>query len=112
AEPAAERVIRSGATGQEVTFLAQLVNIIAEAERGDFEGSLRDLRAYAAARAPGAAPAPQLPTRTLLTIGEAYFRRLVKARKFDVAREVCDLVAERAADAAVRDHFAGYRRRL
>src|SRR4051794_7603147 len=39
AEPAAERVIGSGAAGQEAGFLAQLVNIIAEAERGDYEGS-------------------------------------------------------------------------
>lgn len=112
AEPAAERVIRSGTTGQEVAFLAQLVKIIAEAERGDYAGSLRDLRAYATARTPGVAPAPPLPARTLLTIGEAYFRRLVRGRKFDFAREVCDLVVERAADPAVRDHFAAYRKRL
>lgn len=112
AEPAAERVIRSGSMGQEVAFLAQLVNIIAEAERGDYDGSLRDLKAYVAARAPGAAPAAQIPTRTLLTIGEAYFRRLVRGGRFDLAREVCDIVTERTENPAVREHFAGYRRRL
>ena len=45
AEPAAERVIRSGTSNPEVDFLAQLVNIVAEAERGDYDGSMRDLRA-------------------------------------------------------------------
>lgn len=112
AKPAAERVIRAGMTSPEVAFLAQLVNIIAETERGDYDGALRDLRAYAAARAPGAAVAPQIPVRTLMTIGEAFFRRLVQGRRFDLARQVCDLVIERAEDPAVRDHFAGYRRRL
>ena len=61
---------------------------------------------------PRAAPASQIPARTLLTIGEAYFRRLVRGRRFDLAREVCDLVVREADNPAVRDHFAGYRRRL
>lgn len=108
AEPAAERVIRAGASNQEVGILAHLVNIIAEAERGDYDGSMRDLRAYATARAPGAL----VQTQTLLTIGEAYFRRLVRGGKFDLAGEVCDLVAKGTDNPAVREHFAGYRRRL
>lgn len=108
AEPAADLVIRTGASGQEVALLAQLVKIIAEAERGDYEGSLRDLKAYADAR-PAGAP---IPPRTLLMLGEAYFRRLVRGQKFDLAREVCDLVARKAESPAIRDHFSGYRRRL
>ena len=93
-------------------FLAQLVNIIAEAERGDYDGSMRDLKAYLGATALRAAPASQIPARTLLTIGEAYFRRLVQGRRFDLAREVCDVITKEAVNPAVRDHFAGYRRRL
>jgi thiol-disulfide isomerase/thioredoxin len=113
AEPAAERVISSGTTSQEVEFLAQLVNIIAEAERGDYDGSMRDLKAYLGAATLRAAPAPQIQARTVLTIGEAYFRRLVQGRRFDLARDVCDLIISREpVNQAVRDHFAGYRRRL
>lgn len=112
AEPAAEQVIRTGGTSREVEFLAQLVNLIGEAERGDYDGSMRNLKAYLAAPATGPTPAPQIQTRTLLTIGEAYFRRLVQGRKFDLAREVCELVASKAENAAVREHFAGYQRRL
>lgn len=109
AEPAAERVIRSGTTSQESAILAQLVNIIAEAERGDYDASFRDLKAYAGTRGPGS---PSIPARTLLTIGEAYFRRLVQGRKFDLARDVCDLIVEKAEEPAIREHFATYRRRL
>ena len=113
AEPAAERVISSGTTNQDVDFLAQLVNIIAEAERGDYDGSMRDLKAYLGAATLRAAPASQIQARTVLTIGEAYFRRLVQGRRFDLAREVCDLIiAREPVNPAVRDHFAGYRRRL
>ncbi len=49
AEPAAEQVIQASGMNREVEFLAHLVNIIAEAERGDFDGSMRDLKAYLAA---------------------------------------------------------------
>ena|GEM_PF-559350 len=112
AEPAAEQVIRTGGTSREVEFLAQLVNLIGEAERGDYDGSMRDLKAYLAAPAAGPAPAPHIQTRTLLTIGEAYFRRLVQGRRFDLAREVCELIARKAENPAVRDHFAGYQKRL
>jgi thiol-disulfide isomerase/thioredoxin len=113
AEPAAEALLRSGAAGPEALFLARLVRIIAEAERGDHEGSMRDLRTYVAAPdEPGPAPAEGKKARAVLTIGEAYFRRLVHGGRFDLAREVCDLVAARVADPAVRDHFAAYRRRL
>jgi thiol-disulfide isomerase/thioredoxin len=111
AEPAAERVIRAGTMTREVEFLAQLVRILAKADRGDFDGSMRDLRA-SLATAPPAGVKPQAQTRTNLAIGEAYFRRLVKAGRFDLAREVCDRVIDRAGDPAVRDHFSDYRRRL
>jgi thiol-disulfide isomerase/thioredoxin len=112
AEPAAERVIRTGATTREVAFLAQLVNIIAEADRGDYDGSMRDLKAYLAATPARPAAAAPAQTRTVLAIGEAYYRRLVRGRRFDLAREVCDVVGDRAADPAIREHFSGYRKRL
>ena len=39
--------------------------------------------------------------------------RLVQGRRFDLAREVCDvIIAREPVNHAVRDHFAGYRRRL
>jgi thiol-disulfide isomerase/thioredoxin len=113
AETVAERVIRAGTMNPEVEFLAQLVNIIAEAERGDYDQSMRDLKTYVAGR--GASPAPpaqNLSSRTVLAIGEAYFRRLVQGRRFDLAREVCDLIIAKSDDPAIRDHFAAYWRRL
>ena len=58
AEPAADRVIRAGSTTREVEFLAQLVKIIAEADRGDYDGSMRDLKAYLTAACP---PRPSRP---------------------------------------------------
>jgi thiol-disulfide isomerase/thioredoxin len=111
AEPAAERVIRAGTSTREVEFLAHLVRILAKADRGDYDGSMRDLRAYLAADPPVGVK-PQAQTRTNLAVGEAYFRRLVTAGRFDLAREVCDRVIDRAGDPAVRDHFSDYRRRL
>lgn len=110
AEPAADLVIRSGKMTPEAEFLARLVKVLAEADRGDYAGSTRDLKAYL--ETPDARPTPGTRTRTALAIGEAYFRRLVRAGRFDLAREACEVVGEHAGDPAVRDHFAGYRRRL
>jgi thiol-disulfide isomerase/thioredoxin len=47
-----------------------------------------------------------------VTIGEAYFRRLIRGRRFDLARELCELLTTQAKVPAVREHFAGYRQRL
>lgn len=114
AESAATRVLDAAGKkppGGEVEVLARLVRIIAAADRGDFEASMRDLRTALAA-VPGQ-PSARLQSRTTLALSEAYFRRLLRARQFAKAREVCDLViAATSADPALRDHFTDYRRRL
>lgn len=112
AEPAADRLIRAGATTREAGFLARLVKIVAEADRGDYGGSTRDLKAFLDAMPAGPPSTPEARTHTALAVGEAYLRRLVRAGRFDLARDACDLVGERVKDPAVREHFAGYRRRL
>lgn len=114
AEPAADLAIRGGADSREAVFLAQLVKVVAEADRGDYDGSMRDLKAYLTAPVPRGETetSPQGQSRTTLALSEAYFRRLVRGRRFDLAREVCDLAVKHAADPALREHFEGYRRRL
>lgn len=111
AEPASDRVLATHATVEtELTAMARLVKIIAEADRGELEGSMRDLRAALATRT--GRDAPHVEARTSLATAEAYFRRLLRSGRFDLAREVCDLAIQTTGNAAVRDHFIAYRHRL
>lgn len=111
AEPAADRVLGARATVEtELTVLAKLVKIIAEADRGDLDGSMRDARAALTAGQTRHAPAVQ--TRTRLAIAEAYFRRLLRGGRFEAAAKLCDMAVAATDDPAVREHFTAYRRRL
>jgi peroxiredoxin len=55
---------------------------------------------------------PVLDRGTALALGEAYFQRLIHAGRYDIARKVCQLAAEHAADPAVKAHFATRLERL
>lgn len=107
AEPRAERVAGSPAARVDprLVTLATLVNIVAEADRGDFEQSRKTLEALLS---DGAEPSGvrRVDPETALALGEAYFQRLAAAGRYDIARRECQLVVERATDAGVRAHFA------
>jgi thiol-disulfide isomerase/thioredoxin len=104
AEPAAEKLIDSAAAKADPRLipLATLVNIVAEADRGDFEQSRKSLEALLS-KDPARRP---IDPKTALALGEAYFQRLAAAGRYDIARRECQLVVQRAADEGVREHFA------
>lgn len=111
AEPAAKAYLATAAPGSETGVLARLVQLNAEADRGDYESSQKTLKAALSA-ASAQVPA-KLQSQTILALAEAHFRRLIRAHKFDLARELCDLVAAApTADPVLKDHFATFKHRI
>ncbi len=45
-------------------------------------------------------------------MGEAYLRRLIREKRYDVARKLCDLACTKNAPAALKDHFEDRMARL
>jgi thiol-disulfide isomerase/thioredoxin len=107
AEPAAKQVLKSPETAPPVVqFLAQTVDIIASADRGDFDGSLAELRSLVEAtserRRSGKNAGMALDTPALLAICEAYHGRLIQGNRFDVARSACQLVLKESENPALK----------
>jgi peroxiredoxin len=112
AEPVADRVLKAADATPEVAFLAEVVNIVAEADRGAFEESLASLAAAIKAAGtdkadPGATARVALPLAARLSLVEAYYQRLVQAGRFDIARKAMQLLRDESKAAAVRDYAAG-----
>jgi peroxiredoxin len=112
AERAAERVLAEKLGSPDVQLLAHFVNVVAEADRGAFDESLGHLLAAIKEREAVAGPGQRLERSTTLALGEAYFQRLIHSGRYDIARQVCQLAEEHAADPAVKSHFATRRERL
>jgi thiol-disulfide isomerase/thioredoxin len=110
AEPIAQQVIKSGSALPVVSFLAQTVDIIASADRGNFDESLAELRRVIEPQPVQAQPAPSSPavidTRALLSICEAYYQRLVQGDRFDVARSAFQLVLKQSENPSVKGYCA------
>ena len=110
AEPIAQQFKKSGTASAPVSFLAHTVDIIASADRGNFEESLTELKSVIAAQSPSgrpdhAAPSP-IDTRALLSICEAYYQRLLHGDQFEIARSAFQFVLKQSDDAAVKGYCA------
>jgi thiol-disulfide isomerase/thioredoxin len=116
AEPAADAVIKAGASSPTVGALARLVKLVAECDRGAYDQSLTDLGAILTKVDETAggklAPAIDLTTEELIGISDAYYQRLVQAGRFDVARKAFELAAGRAENPAVKSFLDGRLARL
>ncbi|MBX6312529.1 MAG: redoxin domain-containing protein [Isosphaeraceae bacterium] len=108
AEPVAERVLKSADASTRVQFLAHLVNIIAEADRGAYQESLDSLLAAIRSGPKGAAAEADavLPVETRLSIIDAYFQKLVRADQFAIARKALHAIGDRAENPAVKSLVA------
>jgi peroxiredoxin len=111
AEPAAEQVLKSTARPEPIVhFLAQTINIIAEADRGAYDESLASLRRVIGETSrrprPAEAPAALLDTPSLLAICGAYYQRLLQGDRFDIARRAFRLVYEETSNPAVKEFCA------
>lgn len=97
AEPVAERLLKDPKLDHRVGFLAQVTNLLAEIDRGDYEGSLKSLTEavrVASEQAPDAQPvALVLPKHTRISLLQTYYQKLVHANQFEVARRAFELIA-------------------
>lgn len=101
AEKTAETVMKAPGGSARVAMLATLVNIIAEANRGEFPESLSDLDI--AIKASKERKSAALPTALKLTLVDAYLQRLVQGGQFEIARQALQLVRDHGEDPAVKD---------
>lgn len=106
AEKAAEAFIATKGGALETQALANFVNVVAEANRGEFDRSLDSLLAYVKSRNVPNDPSRRINPATIFTIGEAYFQRLVQAGRYDIARRVCEITINNYPDAEVKAHFS------
>ena len=110
AEPVAQQVIKSGTASPLVSFLAQTIDIIASADRGNFDESLAELRSVIDSQSERNRPAqgapPVIDTRALLTICEAYYQRLLQGDRFDIAKNAFQLVLKQTENATVKGYCA------
>ena len=78
--------------------LATSIILIMDAERGDFDKSLADIKDFSSSGAPReVADENRLPAPLVCAVGEAYLQRLVRAGRYDIARQACGLVCRERA---------------
>jgi thiol-disulfide isomerase/thioredoxin len=93
-----------------VSFLAQTIDIIASADRGNFDESLAELRRVIESQSERNQPArgtpPVIDTRALLTICEAYYQRLLQGDRFDIAKTAFQLVLKQSENSTIKGFCA------
>ncbi len=107
AEPAADAARKANLPSPSAHALSNLVKLIAESDRGDLDGSLRDLHALLAVDG-----GPILSTPEVLGVVDSYYQRLVHSGRYDVAEKAFRLVLEKAEVPEVRDYLASRLNRL
>ena len=97
---------------QDLRALATSVQVFARAEKGEYDQSLADLKALF--KSPGCGPqaAAKSDAATAFAVGEAYFQRLIRSGRYDVARKLCELACKDDALAALKGHFEARMARL
>ncbi len=112
AAPYALKVIQSEDPHSGVAWLAHLVQIVAEADRGAYDESLNCLasaiRLKGTDRAKAATKQAGLSVATQASIVDAYYQRLIHGDQIEVARKAMKLVFDGAEVPAIRD-LAGRR---
>jgi thiol-disulfide isomerase/thioredoxin len=106
AEAAADAVVKNGSPSPTTLALADLVRIIAKADRGAYEDSLDCLRQVLAQRekqGPAGAATAALSAGEIVGICEAYYQRLVHGGQYEIARKAIRLVLDEAPQPAVKD---------
>jgi thiol-disulfide isomerase/thioredoxin len=114
AEPAARSCLARESGQAETHALAASVVLIGEADRGEFDKSLADLKAFLERRAAAHLPDDRrLAGPLVCAVGEAYLQRLIRGSRLDIAREVCRLACgSKHPDPAVQAYFADRLSRL
>ncbi len=112
ADPAAQTCSPSIPGAQDLRILAASVQVFARAEKGEYEQSLAELKALF--KRPGCGPqrAAKSSGATAFAVGEAYFQRLIRSSRYDVARKLCELACKDDTPAALKHHFRARMARL
>jgi thiol-disulfide isomerase/thioredoxin len=86
--------------------LATFIDIIAKADRGQYDAALQDLQAFVKRSLASNARADQkLDPDTFFAVGESFLQRLVQSGRYDVARKVCALFSD-YPDPVIKGHYA------
>lgn len=104
AQPAVDRCLASNTASRPVRALARLVRIVERADKGEYERSLAEWKAFLTP-APDEKPTPA-DEQLKLVVGEAFLQRLIRAGKHDVAQQFCEACCEHeSASEALKAHF-------
>jgi thiol-disulfide isomerase/thioredoxin len=112
AESAAERFLKSPTGDPKDLALAALVNVIAQADRGAYDQSMADLTSFFKNAPVAADPNKRVEPATAIALGEAYIERLVRGGRYDIARNICEMIVARRPEPEIREHFSGRLARL
>ena len=109
AEPIARRLIETVETPSELRTLAILVKIVAEADRGAYDDSLKSLTEAVDEKGQQAKPSGEagrghgLTVSSRAAIVEAYYQRLIRGNHYDVALKAMKMVAANTETPAIRE---------
>ncbi len=113
AEPIAERVLSLGEASAEVAMLAEMVNIVAEANRGAYDDSLKSLAIAIRIGKDEANADPKskirtaLPLSARLSLVNVYTQRLIQAGQYDIARQALTMIRDSIQEGSVKNLAAG-----
>ncbi len=109
AEPTAERLVRSGGTTADMGLLAEVVNVLAKADRGAYQESLDSLAEAIKVRddADAAKGRRTLPLSGRLALANIYVEHLIHAAQYDVARLALATIRDSAREPAFKSLAEG-----
>jgi thiol-disulfide isomerase/thioredoxin len=111
-EAVAEKLISMKDATPQVRWLAQLVNVIGEVDRGAFDQALESVRnAVKLARAAEDRGSP-LPAETRVSLIDHFVHRVVQAGRFDIASEALAAIATISDSPDVKETVANWQARI
>lgn len=104
AETAAIKLLAVGTTDPNVEYLAGIVNIMAQADRGSLDDSYASLVRVIQKEA-ALARQPNFEAKTILLLGEGSTGAMLKAGRSDLALKACELIEASSRNPEVREVF-------
>ena len=88
--------------GTQLRGMATFVDAVHKVNREKYPEALKEIDRFLKGQGPGNAVEPNL----IYAVGEAFLQRLVRAGRYDVAKQACELFIKDDADPAIKAHFA------
>jgi peroxiredoxin len=112
AQVAAGSRLSSTSSGQDLRALAASVQLLARAEKGEYEQSLADFESLFKTRGCTTLLVAESNAATALAAGEAYLQRLIRSGRYDVGHKLCELACKNEAPRVLKNHFEAWIVRL